>query len=162
MEWNKVFILAAIILHNWSTVVQRYSWWDSWLELGLLDVILLFTWAFFWNKPCPMDKPYLPVPLMLYGGCSLLVVLFIMVVIVGMIALVINLIISVSILDWYDLFCLNKGNVLIFQVTFFFLSDLNKQINPEIKIFYFQDLSNRTVCMCVALLLIGWWQGVNQ
>lgn len=46
-----------------------------------------------------MDKPYLPVPLMLYGGCSLLVVLFIMVVIVGMIALVINLIISVSILD---------------------------------------------------------------
>lgn len=51
-----------------------------------------------------------------------------MVVIVGMIALVIIIIISVSILDWYDLFCLNKGNVFIFQVIF--LSDLNKLLNP--------------------------------
>lgn len=74
-----------------------------------------------------MDKPYPPVPLMLCGGCLMLVVLFIMVVIVGMIALVI-IIISVSILDWYDLFCLNKGNVFIFQVIF--PSDLNKLINP--------------------------------
>lgn len=51
-----------------------------------------------------------------------------MVVTVGMIALVIIIIISVSILDWYDLFCLNKGNVFIFQVIF--LSDLNKLLNP--------------------------------
>lgn len=62
-----------------------------------------------------MDKPYPLVPLMLYGGCSMLVVLFIMVDIVGMIALVSNIIISVL-----DLFCLNKGNVFIFQVILFF------------------------------------------
>lgn len=86
---------------------------------------------FFWKKPCPVDKPYPPVPMMLCGGCSVLVVLFIMVVIVGMIALVIHIMIGVSILDWYDLFCLNKGNVFIFQVIFFFFwSDLNKLINP--------------------------------
>lgn len=24
LEWNKVFFLAAIILHNWSTVSQTY------------------------------------------------------------------------------------------------------------------------------------------
>lgn len=45
--------------------------------------------------------------------------LFIMVVIVGMIALVTHIMISVSILDRYDLFCLNKGNVFILQVIFF-------------------------------------------
>lgn len=45
----------------------------------------------------------------------MLVVLFIMVDIVGMIALVSNIIISVL-----DLFCLNKGNVFIFQVILFF------------------------------------------
>lgn len=56
-------------------------------------------------------------PLMLYGGCLMLIVLFTIVVIVGMIALV--MIISVSILDRYDLFCLNKGNVFIFSGDFF-------------------------------------------
>lgn len=56
---------------------------------------------------------------MLCGGRSVSVDLFIMVVIVGMIALVTHIMISVSILDRYDLFCLNKGNVFILQVIFF-------------------------------------------
>lgn len=114
-------------------VANIYSiWWDYWLILGPLDVIPSFTWHFFWKKPCPVDKPYPPAPLMLCGGCSVLVDLFIMVVIVGMIGLVTHIMIGVSILDWYDLFCLNKGNVVILQVIFFFFSwsDLNKLINP--------------------------------
>lgn len=51
-----------------------------------------------------------------------------MVFVVGMIALVIIIIISVSKCGWYD-FCLNKGNVFIFQVIFF-QSDLNKLFKP--------------------------------
>lgn len=46
----------------------------------------------------PWISHTLQFPLMLYGGCLMLVVLFTMVVIVGMIALVM-IIISVSILD---------------------------------------------------------------
>lgn len=110
-------------------------WWDCWLLSGPLDVIPSLTWYFFWKKPCPVDKPYPPVPWCCVVGCSVLVVSFLMVVIVGMIALVIHIMISVSRLDRYELFCLNKGNVFIFQVIFFLVfffswSDLNKPVNP--------------------------------
>lgn len=133
-----------------NCVANIYNiWWDYWFILGPLDVIPSFTWYFFWKKPCPVDKPYPPVPLMLCGGCSVLVVLFIMVLIVGMIALVIHIMISVSILDWYDLFCLNKGNVFIFQVIFFFWSDLNKLINPYICLHLESDVTGLCKAFCV-------------
>lgn len=109
------FFLAAIILHNWSTVSQfnlvRILTWIGPTGCNTL----IFTWHFCWNKPCPMEKPY-PQPPLLWGGCLLLVIWFKMVLIVGMIALVIIFMITIiSVLDWYD-FGLNKGNVFIFQV----------------------------------------------
>lgn len=69
---------------------------------------------------------------MLCGGCLMLVVIFIMVVIVGMIELVIIImniiIISVTILDWYDLF--QQRECIYISGDFFPPpSDLNKLLN---------------------------------